>query len=108
MKNKLYKNNIQNKNTEVAVKCGFNQSNISMNVAGLASEVGETVDIIAKLEGWKKIKSTDNLDNLKEKLELEICDLLVYTCHIANHYDIDIEEAFMKKAEILLNRSFKN
>lgn len=101
------KNTLQNENEKLVEICGFN-GNLPGLVSGLSAECGEVNDIVAKLEGWKKIKSTDNIENLKEDLSEEIADVLVYLIQIASKYSIDIEEAFIAKIEKIKSRTFKN
>lgn len=99
--------NIQDQIDHLSKVVGFNQKNHAVNMAGLTAEVGEVADILAKLHFGKKIKDTDNIDNLKEKLALEIADVCVYLVHIATSHDINIEDAVMNKCEIIKKRSFK-
>lgn len=102
-----YTNILQIETNNIAKQLGFD-GNIPGLVAGLAAECGETLDIISKIECWKKIKSTDETSNLIQKLESEIADVLVYLNQIASAYSIDIEYAFIAKLEKLKSRTFKN
>ena len=101
------KNLIQQENEKLVKICGFD-SNLPALTSGLAAECGEVCDLVAKIEGWKKIKSTDKIDNLKEDLNGEIADVLVYLCQIASKYEIDIEQAFLDKIDKIKSRKFVN
>ncbi len=74
------------------------------SVIGLASEVGELGDIVRKLEGGKVTKPTDDLTNMRGKLEDELADVLVYLFQIATHYGVDIECAFKNKVNKIYTR----
>ena len=103
----MTKNIIQSENEQLVELCGFN-GNLPGLVSGLCAETGEIADLVAKIEGWKKIKSTDNIDNLIDDLKGEVADVLVYLCQIATKYEIDIEEAFLDKIEKIKSRTFVN
>lgn len=99
-------NSIQNENDRLAKEAGFL---IDYNSTfKLVPEVGELVDTVLKLEGLKKIKSTDDISNLKQELRGEIADVLVLLGQVATHYDIDMEEAFMEKLLKIKKRTFIN
>lgn len=101
------KNTLQIENERLVSLCGFN-GNLPGLVAGLSAECGEVNDIVAKLEGWKKIKSTDKVDNLKDALSEEIADVLVYLLQISSNYAIDIEEVYLAKINKIKSRTFIN
>jgi NTP pyrophosphatase (non-canonical NTP hydrolase) len=100
-------NTIQQRNSDLVNICGFD-GNLPGLVSGLSAECGEICDLIAKIEGWKKIKSTDKVDSLTKDLEGEIADVLVYLCQIASKYDIDIEQAHSAKIDKIKSRQFIN
>ncbi len=79
-------------------------------VAGLFSECGEVADLVARIEGWKKVKVADvNVKSaLIEELHLEIADVLVYLGQIATLYGVDMEKALQSKIDIITKRRFHN
>lgn len=75
---------------------------------GICTEAGELADIVRKLEGDKKIKESDDLTNMKRKLEDEIADVMVYLFQLATLFNVDIDNAFRTKVEVIYSRTFKN
>lgn len=102
-----WKSKLQYMNDSMVRELKFPQ-NPSNFVAGLAAESGEVCDLVARLEGWKKVKSTDTnyKDILKGDLSSEIADVLVYLLQIASMYDIDVQEALESKIQIIMGRKF--
>ncbi len=100
-------NEIQRMNDDMVKKMGFVPRPDNL-VCGLFAECGEVADLVARLNRWKKVKSTDiNVDKLLlAELELEIADVLVYLGQIATLYGIDMEEALEKKISIIEGRKF--
>lgn len=75
--------------------------------AGVCTEAGELIDIVRKMTGGKKVKSTDDTTNLETKLRHEMADVLVYLLQLASLYKIDIEDAYLEKEGIIRSRKFK-
>jgi NTP pyrophosphatase (non-canonical NTP hydrolase) len=65
----------------------------------LAGEVGEACNLIKK-------KIRDKID-IKEKLSMELADIFNYLEIIARRYEIDLEEAILRKNEIVKIRMEK-
>lgn len=63
-------------------------------------ELGETSRIILRLLVKTRKGEKLELDKIKEELSLEIVDTITPLIGIANHFDIDLEEAFEKKLDI--------
>lgn len=101
------KNCLQIENDRLVDLCGFDM-NLPGLIAGLSAECGEVADVVAKMEGWKKIKSSDDITNLKGKLESELADVLVFLLQIASKYSIDIQDAYMRKVDVVKSRTFIN
>lgn len=101
-----WKNKIQLENDRLAKDTGFKVDYNS--TFKIVPEIGELVDAVLKLEGLKKIKSTDCVDDLYDELRGEIADVLVLLGQVATNYNIDMEEAFIEKIEKIRKRSFIN
>ncbi len=100
---------IQRLNEQGVIELNFPQNPANF-LAGLFAESGEVADIVARLERWKKVKSTDiNVDEiLKNELKAEIADVLVYLMQIATYYGIDAYTALESKWELIRGRTFHN
>lgn len=69
----------------------------------LAEEVGELISAVRKNTKGGSIGSGSVPGNIK----LELADVLIYLCSIANMHQIDLEEAFREKEEINKQRVWK-
>ena len=69
----------------------------------LAEEVGELISAIRKNTKGGSIGSGSVVGNVK----LELADVLIYVCSLANIHGIDLEEAFREKEEINKQRTWK-
>lgn len=94
---------LQKKQAEVNSLCGFKSKLVGLGL-GISAETGELVDYLAKIEGLKKPKPTDDMSNLREKVADECADVLVYLLQIANELDFDLREVYLKKCKKLLDR----
>ncbi|MDX1918511.1 MAG: MazG nucleotide pyrophosphohydrolase domain-containing protein [Candidatus Caenarcaniphilales bacterium] len=94
---------LQQKQSEINERCGFQTVLVGLGL-GIAAEGGELCDYLAKYTNLKKPKPGDDLDNLKHKIADECADVLVYLLQIANNLEFDLEEAYLKKCEKLLER----
>jgi len=68
-----------------------------------SEECGELARAIRDYQG---LYSKKNITKDKSNLEEELVDVLNYLLDLANHFDIDLEEAFVKKNNINKNRSW--
>jgi len=68
--------------------------------ARLMEEVGEFARLINHLYGSKKKKP----DEAKQDLELEIGDILYTLACFANSHNIDLDDAFQKSIDKVINR----
>ena len=69
----------------------------------LAEEVGELISAVRKNTKGGSIGSGSAAGNVK----LELADVLIYLCSIANIHGINLEEAFREKEEINKQRTWK-
>lgn len=69
----------------------------------LAEETGELISAVRKNNKGGSIGSGSVPGNVK----LELADVLIYLCSIANIHGIDLEEAFREKEEINKQRTWK-
>lgn len=91
----------------VAYKLGFPQSMFNFTL-GLSQDVGELCTEIAKKEGVKKLKASDDVSNLNEKIGSELADILVWVYQIGTFYGIDVASAYHQKLNIIEKRVFKS
>lgn len=69
----------------------------------LAEEVGELISAVRKNTKGGSIGSGSVAGSVK----LELADVLIYLCSIANIHGINLEEAFREKEEINKQRTWK-
>lgn len=69
----------------------------------MAEEVGELFSAIRKNMKGGSIGSGSTAGNVK----LELADVMIYLCSIANMHGIDLEDAFREKEEINKQRTWK-
>jgi NTP pyrophosphatase (non-canonical NTP hydrolase) len=96
----------QNRMDYVAQRLGFPQSMFNFTL-GIMQDAGELATEIAKKEGVKKLKATDDVSNLDEKIASELADILVWVYQIGSHYNIDVAQGFHNKLDILEKRIYK-
>lgn len=78
----------------------FTQHDAMVHFAlGIAGEVGELVNIIKKINR----RSTTLADN-RDELELEMADIQIYLCDLAETAGVDLERAVERKRAILIER----
>jgi NTP pyrophosphatase (non-canonical NTP hydrolase) len=73
------------------------------NIAYLSEEVGEVVSAIREL---KKADEPSELEEARVHLGEELADCLAYILKLANYGGIDLQEAYMRKMERNLNRTW--
>lgn len=88
-------------------KGGYFEHPQLLRVLKVNEELGEMSRIILRLLVKTRKGDKLNLDQVKEELSLEIIDTITPLIGIANHFDIDLEEAFVKKLAINKER-YKN
>lgn len=72
----------------------------------LVSELGELVDEVIEFRNANEL-SPDDLNDIRERIGLEIYDLIWNAVDLANMLDIDLEGAFEKKIAINKNRHWQ-
>lgn len=76
---------------------GFKNAERASLFAHFLEEAGELASAARKFEKGKMEKG---------EIELEAADVFIFLIHIANHYGINLEDAFRKKEEINHKRSW--
>jgi NTP pyrophosphatase (non-canonical NTP hydrolase) len=66
----------------------------------LVSELGEVVDEVIELTSADKDTPQETITDIKERLGLEIYDLIWNAIDLANILEIDLEDSFQKKITI--------
>lgn len=87
---------------KMKIERGFKQDPI-YECCLLAEETGELISAVRKNNKGGSIGSGSVPGNVK----LELADVLIYLCSIANMHGVDLEEAFREKEEINKQRTWK-
>lgn len=82
---------------------GFNTTDKPYECMLFAEECGELIFAIRKNMSQGSIGSGSIPGNVK----LELADVLIYLCSLANMHGISLEDAFRKKEEINKQRTWK-
>jgi len=93
---------IQSYVKEMEKERGFDQDSILQKCLMLGEETGELFRSIRKDQGLKADINKEYGDTA-----LELADVLIYLCSIANRLDINLEKAFQDKEEINEQRIWK-
>lgn len=72
----------------------------------LISELGEVVDEVLELQNIDPNAADINVDKIKERIGLEIYDVIWNAVDLANMLDIDLQAAFDKKIAINKERKW--
>lgn len=72
----------------------------------LVSELGEVVDEVIELTNADQDMHQETITKIKERLGLEIYDLIWNAVDLANMLEIDLEESFKKKIAINKEREW--
>ena len=78
---------------ELKIERGFSTENKPFECMLMAEEVGELFSAIRKNMKGGSVGSGSTVGNVK----LELADVVIYLCSIANQHGIDLEEAFREK-----------
>ncbi len=87
---------------ELELERGFDDQTVIEKCLLLGEEIGELFKAVRKSEKLK-IDKNSQFTFVKD----ELADIMIYTCAIANRYNIDLEEAFRSKEEINKKRSWQ-
>ncbi|MBN2048692.1 MAG: hypothetical protein JW750_12675 [Anaerolineaceae bacterium] len=88
---------------ELEVERGFIDQDVLTKCLLLGEEVGELFKSVRKLEGIK----LDHASALVNGAEEELADVFIFLCSIANHLEIDLEQAFREKEEVNKQRTWR-
>lgn len=83
---------------------GFDKSTIEQRTLFLVTEVGE---VIRELLHVSYHPDAENIGEIKEKMGLEMYDVIWNLCDLANKLGIDLEEASRRKMDINKTRTWK-
>jgi NTP pyrophosphatase (non-canonical NTP hydrolase) len=87
---------VQGLETIIFDKTGKSKENPYFLVTNLSSEVGELADEVIGLEG-ERIEDKEYKD--KSPTSKEIVDVIINAIRIANHYQIELSEAWTKRID---------
>jgi len=88
---------------QLKIERGFSSEDKPFECMLMAEEIGELFSAIRKNMKGGNIGSGSIAGNVK----LELADVFIYLCSIANQHNIDLEEAFREKEEINKQRTWK-
>jgi NTP pyrophosphatase (non-canonical NTP hydrolase) len=80
--------------SELERERGFSLQTAKDKCLLIGEEIGELFKVIRKSEGIA-IDPSSKINDIGD----EIADIFIYLCSIANRFDINIEQAFIKKEE---------
>jgi NTP pyrophosphatase (non-canonical NTP hydrolase) len=87
---------------QMTTERGFTDNPVTQECLLLAEEVGELCKAVRKAESLRT-DANSKIGSLSE----ELADILIVTTAIANHYDIDLEQAFRDKEAVNHKRVWK-
>lgn len=93
----------QNYVKEMKIERGFSTDNKPYECMLMAEEIGELFSAIRKNMKGGSVSDNSTIGNVK----LELADVFIYLCSIANQHNIDLEEAFREKEAINQQRTWK-
>lgn len=88
---------------QLKIERGFQTDNKPWECMLMAEEIGELFSAIRKNMKGGSVGSGSTVGDVK----LELADVFIYLCSIANQHNIDLEEAFREKEEINKQRVWK-
>ena len=102
---------IQSQARELRALKGWNDTTLDRRVVFLVSEVGEVAKELLQLERLQHAAAaydgrTSDQEAVKERLGMEIYDVIWNLCDLANLAEIDLEAAFLKKNELNREREW--
>lgn len=88
---------------KMKIQRGFKTENKPLECMLMAEEVGELFSAIRKnMKG-----GTIGTGSIAGNVKLELADVFIYLCSIANLHNIDLEDVFREKEEINKKRIWK-
>lgn len=97
LKENLTLQDLQKYMKKVCEERGWDQNNVLETFLLFSEETGELAKAIRDHRGLYQEKKKENT---LQALEEEMADVLGYLLDLANHFGIDLEQAFRKKEEI--------
>lgn len=88
---------------EIKIERGFSTDDKPYECMLMAEEIGELFSAIRKNMKGGSVANNSTVGNV----ELELADVFIYLCSIANQHNIDLEAAFRAKEEINKQRVWK-
>lgn len=88
---------------ELSIAKGFDASTIEQRALFLVTEVGE---MVRELLHVSYHPDHENIEEIKDRLGLEMYDIVWNICELATKLDLDLEKSFTKKMEINKNRTW--
>jgi NTP pyrophosphatase (non-canonical NTP hydrolase) len=79
---------------------GWPESSLEQKVVYLLSELGELADEIRTFSAGSQAGPEASVDDVKERLGMEIYDVVWHLCDIANLAGIDLQRCFVAKTEL--------
>lgn len=67
---------------------------------GIAGEAGEVIELVKKMHRSGDFSDPQRISDLRH----ELADVLTYVCNLAEHYNIDLAQAFHEKQAICEER----
>ncbi len=87
---------------EMVVQRGFDHTNVARQFLLFTEEVGELAKVIRKAEKMA-LDPNSHVGGVSE----ELADIFIYLLYFANHFKVDLEQAFRDKEEVNKQRSWK-
>lgn len=82
---------------------GFSQD-LPVNVMLLVEEVGEVAKEVRRIGRANELGQSDRLAAAKQHLREELADCLAFIVKLANYTGIDLEEAYVEKMQVNIER----
>jgi NTP pyrophosphatase (non-canonical NTP hydrolase) len=82
---------------------GFDQD-LLRNVALLSGEVGE---LVRAVQDWRRPDSSRPRQELAARVAEELADILAYVLKLANYASVDLEDAYVRKMQANLARTWR-
>lgn len=82
---------------------GWSKESLKTRLDYLHSEVQEAIEEVYE---YNKAETQEDQERIREKLSLELFDIIWNVAELANRFDIDLEVASEKKMRLNANRKF--
>jgi len=88
-------------------KFGVRYFDEKTNTLILMEEIGEFSRLISRKYGEQSFKSEEDLDNVEERIEDEMADIIFVVCCLANQMGIDLTKSIKRNIEKKTERDNK-